>query len=652
MSAPEKPTTIDAMAAVEAFRNERLEEARACGAVEARLHTRSNWLGALRLLLFAVASIFIVQAIRTTPELLGRGAAPTAVLFGVVVWIHRRIRQREELAARQRRLALESAARLQGATGPGASTWLPPHPVSLLDAGRAGTAPEGEFHQLDAWILEDLGIEAGPPSLLDLLNTTQTSLGARRLRILLRTPLLDPDAIRRRQSAVGELAEQRPLRDALMLAFHSGRGRDLRRLPAFLAGSAALPGTPYRIALGVCGVVVTPALLLGLRLPHLLPLAGVAFLALLLLALRMRHERGRLRDAYLELEPVLRVVVQLARVLEPYDLRSDLLRSHKERLRQVMDPHAPQRLSRLLRLMQLLHLHEIGFLYGIIDFLTQWDLQWLLALESRTRRERGRIERVVELACELEALVALAVFYDEQPGVRFPELLGAARPEIEIVAGEHLLLHHGEAVPNPLHLGQSQRLGVVTGSNMAGKSTFLRMVALNTLVAQVGAPVRAAAMRLTPVRMHANINVRDSLADGKSYFLVEVERVRSILRAADQHANVLGIFDELFRGTNSVERLAASRAIARHLAARPGLFLLATHELELTRLVYDERVEGITAMHFRDEIEAGRMVFPYRVHAGVGTAHNAIRLLEIAGYPTDVVDGAREEAEDRRPAGS
>jgi len=159
----------------------------------------------------------------------------------------------------------------------------------------------------------------------------------------------------------------------------------------------------------------------------------------------------------------------------------------------------------------------------------------------------------------------------------------------------------------------------------------------------MGAAVRAERMQLTPVRLHANINVRDSLADGKSYFLVEAERVRAILDAAAAHTHVLGLFDELFRGTNSPERLAASRAAADWLLGREGLFLLATHEQELAQLAGRRR--GVVALHFGEAIEDGRLVFPYRVRAGLCTAHNALRWLELAGYPPELVQQARDEVQ-------
>lgn len=643
---PQAPTATQDDA-VEALSRQRQHDVAVHAAAEARFKRMSWWLGLARLALFVVFVVFMIQSTRSTPDLFYQRALPTVLAFAIVVRVHVVVRRRGATARGRRILAAESAARMAGARGPGASGVLPRQPLSNLDAGRATLRDEGDAHALDEWVLEDLGIDGASPSLFGLLNTTQSSLGARRLRVLVRTPLLDPAAIEARQEAVDELARTHTLRDALLLAFHAGRRRNVARVPEFLSRAPELPQGLHRLLLGLFGTLVLPCLLLAPGVPALLPVAGILFLGLFLLSLPLRRRAGRLRESYLELEPLVRSVVDIAQVLEREAPHSAVLRAYRERFRPAL--HGAARLPLFLRDLMFLHLHEIGFLYGIVELLTSWDLQWLMALEARARRVPGHLEGYIEVACDLEALVALGVFAAEQRGVCFPEVVAAETPRLDIRDGEHPLLPPGGVVANDLDLGAGARLAVVTGSNMSGKSTFLRMVALNSVLAQIGAPVRAGRLQVTPLRLYANINVHDSLADGKSYFLVEVERVHGILEAARGESFVLAVFDELFRGTNSTERLAASREIARFLAARGGLFLLATHELELTRLAFEEAVEGIFALHFRDEIRDGRMVFPYRLYAGVGVAHNALRLLELSGYPADLVARARRHAALHQP---
>jgi DNA mismatch repair ATPase MutS len=292
-----------------------------------------------------------------------------------------------------------------------------------------------------------------------------------------------------------------------------------------------------------------------------------------------------------------------------------------------------------------LHVQDTGALYPVLELLTNVELLSLCVLEAAIKREGAGWDRVAGALGDVEALTALAVDADERVPNAAAEWV-AGPPRVEIEAGVHPLLDPGRAVANDIVLGRDARLVLVTGSNMAGKSTFLRMVAANVVLAQAGARVRARVLRLTPLRVHAHIHVRDSLADGKSTFLVEVERVREVLAAADREPGVLGILDELFRGTNTVERIAAGRAIATHLAATGALFLVATHDPELAHLA-SEGVPGVRAVHFGDAIVGGRMEFPYRLETGLARTRNALRLLEIAGYPQAVVAAARREAGQR-----
>lgn len=626
----------------------RQAEAAHFATAESRHRQVSWWFGVLRLLLFAFGMFAVVQTFRDNADWVLRGVVPSGLVFVLVVIWHRRIQRRQETARRCKLLARESAARLHGGSGPGASTSIPRQPLSDLDAGRASFLSEGQTHEVAEWIIDDLGIE-GTPSLLQQVNTTQSTLGARRLRMLLRTPLLAVPAIRARQQAVQELAEDHDLRDALSLAFFSGRSTPMRRLPGFLVQPRGLPGGVARWVVAASGALTIPLLLLGLSNAMFLPIAALTLAPGLAIRLRLRQQLLALRESWLELGPVFEMTDGVGQVLEQAAVSSAILQSHSKALQQLRDGEQAIRIPRLRQLIVLLRLHEIGFLYGIIDILSQWDLQWLFALEATAGARRQQLEKMTAGLADLESLLALAVMAAEQPGCCVPEIVERDTPLLQIEAGEHPLLPHGEVIANDLSLGDDVRIELVTGSNMAGKSTFLRMIALNTLLALVGAMVRAKAMRMTPFTLEANINVRDSLADGKSYFLVEVERVKWMLESAAKSPFVLTLFDELFRGTNSNERLAASREIARTLASQGGLCLLATHDLELTRLVSEEKIEGIAALHFRDEIDAGKMVFPYKAYRGVSSVHNALKLLELSGYPADLVQRARLFAEQQHP---
>jgi DNA mismatch repair ATPase MutS len=188
-----------------------------------------------------------------------------------------------------------------------------------------------------------------------------------------------------------------------------------------------------------------------------------------------------------------------------------------------------------------------------------------------------------------------------------------------------------------MRLDSASRIWIVTGSNMAGKSTFLRMVGVNSLLAQIGATPTARGMRLTPLRLISDLRARDNLAQSESYFLSEVRHLRRMIAPPAGDEPVLGLIDEPFRGTNSQDQTAASVAVVRHLLACGHLFLLATHDRHLTTLA-DGRAAA--NFHFRENLGSDGLVFDYKLHVGPATTRNALRILEHEGYPESLLHDA------------
>ncbi len=640
------------------LRGARQQEAAAAAVRERRGRRLSSGIGLVR---FAVFVVFVILAVRVVGHSTMSSAWPAAagLVFAAVVAVHARVRSAADHAARERQLSAESAARLGGAFGPGAgassSGQLPAHPASDLDAGEAVFRATDAGEALDPEALADLGVDGAAPSLYRRLDSTQTLLGARRLRRMLHTPLLDAAAIRARQDAVRELAAERIMRDQLLEAFAVARGAPMTRAPLFLAAPRRLFGTSTPVVMGAAAlaVIAGAAAVAFWAQYHLAPivfrtgsvLAGVGLLLSIAVHARLQGATAGLRDSYLELEPIVRLAADVARVLLAHSPQSSRLVELRAEFTALVAGRGAARLTSVRRALRLLHVHEFGAAYPVVELCTGSEVQALFALEGSMKPPHANWERVAGALGELEALAALAVDADECGPWPYAEFVDGA-PELEIEAGAHPLLDALHVVPNDCRLAGATRLALVTGSNMAGKSTFLRMVALNVVLAQAGGVVRAQRVRLTPLRLRALIHVRDSLADGKSYFKVEVERVREVIETVGREAHVLAVFDELFRGTNSIERIAAGRAIARHLAASGGLFLLATHDHELARLA-EQAADGVVAWHFGDEVVDGALHFSYALEPGVSRAHNAIRLLEEAGYPTAIVTEARAEAAQR-----
>ena len=213
---------------------------------------------------------------------------------------------------------------------------------------------------------------------------------------------------------------------------------------------------------------------------------------------------------------------------------------------------------------------------SFLNVLVFLDLHLAEAIRARVAPNRDILLRGLSALAEVEALCSLACFSAEQPVACYP------RPEIgaslSIKDGRHPLLPPQDATPNSVLLAADKRTWVITGPNAAGKSTFLRMVGVNVLLAQIGAGVTAREMTWSPVRLITDVRIRDDLAKNESYFLSEVRRLRRLVLDSRDDAPILGLIDEPFRGTNSQERIAAGIALLEHLLASRHFFLIATHE--------------------------------------------------------------------------
>jgi DNA mismatch repair ATPase MutS len=265
--------------------------------------------------------------------------------------------------------------------------------------------------------------------------------------------------------------------------------------------------------------------------------------------------------------------------------------------------------------------------FALLAILLSWGTQFAFALEKWRRRNGPAVAHWCEAVGELEALASLGAYTYENPRDVLPELLDGE----PCLAGEqvgHPLL--AGAVANDFTLGDARRLYLISGSNMSGKSTFLRSVGANVVLAQLGAPVRAKTFRLSPLAVGATLRVQDNLREGASRFYAEVVRLRQIVDLTKQPRAVLFLLDEILAGTNSHDRLAGATAILRGLLAKRAIGAVTTHDLALTQVASElgARVENV---YFADHFENGKMHFDYRMRTGVITKSNALELMRSVG---------------------
>jgi DNA mismatch repair ATPase MutS len=194
----------------------------------------------------------------------------------------------------------------------------------------------------------------------------------------------------------------------------------------------------------------------------------------------------------------------------------------------------------------------------------------------------------------------------------------------------HPLIPRLNVVANDVDIDDRARIWLVSGSNMSGKSTLLRTVGINTVLAMAGAPVRAQRLQMTALQVGASIRVNDSLQEGSSRFYAEITRLRQLFEAAGGKTPLLVLLDELLQGTNSADRLVGARGVVRALLDRGAIGLVSTHDLALTDIgtANDERIVNV---HFQDDMDGGKMKFDYKLRAGVVTKSNALELMRSIG---------------------
>ncbi len=315
--------------------------------------------------------------------------------------------------------------------------------------------------------------------------------------------------------------------------------------------------------------------------------------------------------------------------LEAEQLNAPLLRQFQARLKTANGLAASARIAHLGRLVARLDWQRNIF-FAPFAIVLLWGPQVAIAIERWRRVAGPHIREWIDTAGEFEALSSIACYSYEHPGDVYPELSDTPGGFFDAEALAHPLMRHSQAVPNDVCLGGDPRLWIVSGSNMSGKSTLLRTIGINAVLAWAGAPVRAARLRISPLSLGASIRVNDSLQDGRSRFYAEITRLREIVALTAGPRTVLFLLDELFSGTNSHDREIGASAIVRALVGRGAIGLITTHDLALAHIAasLDGRAVNV---HFADTLTAGELHFDYRLQPGVVERSNALDLMRSVG---------------------
>jgi hypothetical protein len=355
---------------------------------------------------------------------------------------------------------------------------------------------------------------------------------------------------------------------------------------------------------------------------------------------RVRHVIGAVGAATHELAVLSHVLSRLEQ--EPFSSR----RLIALRTMLASDGVPPsRRIATLRRLIDLLDARR-NQIFMPFSCLLFWGTQFAHAIESWRAAAGPAVPRWLAVVGEFEALAALAGYAWEHPEDPFPEIVDETRgPRFDAEGLGHPLIPQGTCVPNDVRLGGGHPHAlVVSGSNMSGKSTLLRTVGVNTVLALAGAPVRARRLTLTPLSVGATLRVQDSLQSGTSRFYAEITRLRAIVDLTQGSPPLLFLLDEMLNGTNSHDRRAGAAAVLGWLIDHGAIGLVTTHDLALSEIA-DALAPRAANVHFEDHLEDGRMRFDYLCRPGIMTRSNALALMRAVGLdvgPRSVAGPASE----------
>jgi hypothetical protein len=585
----------------------------------ARRERRHRALGNWRLAAMASALAIVGLALAHTLPVLW--AALPGAAFVVLVVAHERLLREMERRKRAARYYERGLARLNHAWAGG---------------GEAGARYLDPAHPY----ARDLDL-FGKGSLFEMLCTARTHIGEDTLARWLLCPAA-PDAVRARQEAVEELRPRVDLREDLaILAEEARTGVDPVSLAAWGEAQPLLAaGGRARVwALTAAGLAAVAAFLLSnaaalglVRLPDA-AIAGLRdffFVALVVngfFLYRFHKPVAAVVQVVEEAAHELKLLSETLVRLERETFHAPLLAALRASLDAEGDPPS-KRLARLARLTESLDSRD-HVLVRMAEPFVFWTSHLAFAVEDWRRGSGKVVRRWLTALGEMEALCSLASHAFEHPADPFPEFVEGG-PWLEAEGVAHPLIAEDRVVRNDVRLGGELRVLIVSGSNMSGKSTLLRTLGVNVVLAQAGSPVRARRLRLSPLAVGASILVTDSLQGGISRFYAEILRLRQILDLTAGPLPALFLVDEFLHGTNSHDRRIGAEALVRGLVERGAVGLITTHDLALADIVETLKERAVN-VHFEDRIEQGRICFDYVLQPGVVRKSNAIELMRSVG---------------------
>jgi len=500
---------------------------------------------------------------------------------------------------------------------------------------------EGGRYEISGEILNDLDFYGGDANLFSLYNTAQTSVGIKKFYNYLKTPLLNAETIKNRQGAVKELAGSPDFIDAAMLELYHLRGRRFSEFVSAIISPRVLPHN-----------VFFKTLLIALSISAVASLAAGYYNAFALIycfnfaIIAIFFEKcAAVKKNYLSMSYFARPFANLSEMFYRSGFDSDILKKLSAAFdgrKSFSEPKIGRPFHKKLGVIARIADFMLIPMPIILDAIILSELLLCERIERKTSEIKDELIAFIEALGEFESLASLANIKIDLPEYNFAEIISDGPQTLKVSGAIHPLIKFDKAVENGIVFDEHLDIAIITGSNMSGKSTFLKSVAISVVLSQIGAPARVEKMELTPFVLLTDIRITDSIKAGVSHFYSELLRVKAVTDKLDSVKNVFAIFDELFHGTNSRERLALCRATLEYFQKSGGKFVMATHDKELTSLGDSPEAPAVKNYHFEEKIEGLDSFFTYRLIKGPVTAVNAVKLAQKCGLPEEIYKRAAQ----------
>ncbi|HKW56935.1 MAG TPA: hypothetical protein VJN42_06205 [Candidatus Acidoferrum sp.] len=501
--------------------------------------------------------------------------------------------------------------------------------IARIEDRWAGTGQTGErFRDGKSVYADDLDL-FGKGCLFELLSTARLPMGESRLAHWL-CEGAEVEAIRERQKEVQELRAKLDLRESLAVIGEDLRARlNPENLLEWAESKSALPGTAMRVVAATMAILAAAALVYYLTAGELWPLASVLAVEAGILTRLRKSAHAVMEGVDCNAEGLL-LFSEILTQFEHESFGAPRLAKLAAELNDEKEP-ASKAVRRFARIVYWIDASD-GLLAKLCELPFLYSVQVALGAEAWRKKYGAKLRRWAEMTGEMEALLSLAGYSYEHPADPFPEFVLAGNGA-GVFAGEdlgHPLIAEAQCVRNSVRLDEQTRVLLVSGSNMSGKSTLLRVVGINAVLAMAGAPVRAKQLMLSPLKIGTRIRSTDSLQEGRSSFYTEILHIRKVFDGANGAAPLVFLFDELLEGTNSKDRRIGAESLVHALLKRRAIGIVTTHDLALTE-IGAAMGSVLKNVHFEDAVVDGKMKFDYKLREGVVEKSNALELMRIVG---------------------